>query len=118
MYSAGTLTFSDLNERSRLLDHSEMQTDAFDGDDDPVTKVTKYQTHIIMVTDKLAENPDSTKMIGQVDNVAQATANLMKSMANSEDDLNLKVDSNLSISNYQQYSIYESFFLESFPSCC
>ena len=93
MYSAGTgtLTYVDHNEKSRLLDHSEMQTDAFDTDDDPVTKVTKYQTQIIMVTDKLVENPDSTKASGQVDLVAQETANLLKSMANSEDDNNVKV---------------------------
>ena len=70
-----------------MLDHTSMQTDAFDGDDDPITKVTK----IIMVTDKLAENPDSTKLVGQVDLVAQATANLMKGMANSEEDNNVKV---------------------------
>ena len=93
MYSAGTgtLSYAELNERSRLLDHSEMQTEAFGEDDDPVTKVTKYQTQIIMVTDKLVENPESTKASGQVDLVGQATANLLKSMASSEDDQNIKV---------------------------
>jgi len=93
MYSAGTgtLTYVDHhNEKSRLLDHSEMQTDAFDTDDDPVTKVTKYQTQIIMVTDKLVDNPDSTKASGQIDLVGQETANLLKSMASSEDDQNVK----------------------------
>ena len=114
MYSAGTgtLTYVDHNEKSRLLDHSEMQTDAFDADDDPVTKVTKYQTQIIMVTDKLVENPDSTKASGQVDLVAQETANLLKSMANSEGDNNVKVSpiDTIKMSNF--------VFVESFSTCC
>ena len=93
MYSAGTYTLSykDVDERSRLLDHSEMQTEPFDGDLDPVSKVTKYQTEIIYVTDKLVENPDSTKVTEQVDLVAQATADMLKGMGNSEDNQNLKV---------------------------
>ena len=82
MYSYGTLTHMD--ETSRLLEHADMQTEAMDSDD-PITRVTKYQTNLIMLADKLAQTPDSKKIASKTDELARATANLLKNMANTEE---------------------------------
>ena len=84
MYSYGTLTYMDLNETSKLLEHADMQTEAMDSDD-PITRVTKYQTNLIMLADKLAQTPDSKKIASKTDELARATANLLRNMANTEE---------------------------------
>ena len=84
MYSYGTLTHMDLNETAKLLEHADMQTEAMDTDD-PITRVTKYQTNLIMLADKLAQTPDSKKIASKTDELSRATANLLRSMASAEE---------------------------------
>merc|ERR1719410_1597076 len=52
--------------------------------DDPITRVTKYQTHLIMLADKLATAPDSAKTAAQTDSLARATAALLQGLASTE----------------------------------
>ena len=75
-----------LNEKERLLGNSiDIQTD-----DDPIKKITKYQTHLIMLGDKLMETPESEKYTRQTNSLAKETAKLLKNMADNENDEHIK----------------------------
>ena len=58
--------------------------------DDQVNQVTKYQTHLIMLANRLAENPDSKDTADQTNSLARETANLMKNMASHEENILVK----------------------------
>ena len=84
----GTMSYYTLSEKDPLL--KSMGDVDIQTDDDPITKVTKYQTHLIMLADKLAESPDSPNIAKQTDSLARATANLLKNMAKDENDEHVK----------------------------
>ena len=61
-----------------------------EGPDDHVNKVTKYQTEIILVSDKLVGNPTSEKHKEDFGLLTQNLEGLMRGMADSETDDGLK----------------------------
>ena len=52
---------------------------------DHVSKVTKYQTHLIMLANKLAENPDSKETAKNTDSLARDLDHLIRNMEKRED---------------------------------
>ena len=61
-----------------------------DGPDDQVNKITKYQTEIILVSDKLMGNPSSEKHKEDFGLLTQNLESLMRGMAGNETDDGLK----------------------------
>merc|ERR1719336_2124508 len=53
--------------------------------DDQVSKVTKYQTDLIILANRLVDNPDSRDTADQTESLARETADLMKNMASREE---------------------------------
>ena len=81
-HNFGTWTYT-ANEKKPLLSYVDTEMETIETDD-PITRVTKYQTHLIMLADKLATTPDSAKTAAQTDSLARATAALLQGLASTE----------------------------------
>ena len=87
-HNFGTWTYT-ANEKKPLLSYVDTEMETMETDD-PITRVTKYQTHLIMLANRLAENPDSKDTADQTNSLARETANLMKNMASHEENILVK----------------------------